>query len=200
MIDTIIFDLGGVLVDWNPQYLYRKLFKSQEAVDFFLNNICTSAWNEEHDGGKLVAVGTNEKTREFPHFKNEIEAFYERWDEMIGGVIQPTANILANLKQTSGYRLLALTNWSAEKWPYALDNFDFLNHFEGILVSGQEKLKKPDHAIYKLILSRYDVRAEHAVFIDDNKRNILAAKEVGLNAIHFTNPEALTESLKELGI
>ncbi|MFT4534577.1 MAG: 2-haloacid dehalogenase [Saprospiraceae bacterium] len=200
MIKTIIFDLGGVLIDWNPQYVYKNYFETQESLDFFFKNVCTFDWNEKQDAGRKIVDANTELIKKFPEYKTEILVFYGRWEEMLGGPIAESVKILQKLKDNNQNRLIALTNWSAETWPVALRNYDFLNHFEGILVSGKEGIKKPNPAIYELILTRYGLIAEECLFIDDNLRNIEAAKKMGISGIRFKNPDQLFSELNELGI
>ncbi len=200
MIKTIIFDLGGVLIDWNPRYLYRKLFGSDAEVEEFLANICTSDWNEEQDGGRSTAEGTRILVEKFPEQRVAIEAFYGRWAEMLGESIAGTVRILQEVCNDPRYQVVALTNWSAETWPIAVERFDFLQWFEGILVSGQEGLKKPDAAIYALVLERFQIDAESAIFIDDNQRNVDSAIQCGIPSIHFTSPDELRKALLDLGV
>jgi len=198
-IDTIIFDLGGVLIDWNPRYMYSSIFRSSEAMNHFLRHVCTSEWNEEQDGGRSIAEATRELTALHPQYRSEIEAFYGRWTGMLGGPIEETVAILKTLHQNSNHRLIALTNWSAETWPEATARYSFLQLFEGILVSGVEKLKKPDPAIYRLLLERYEIDISTAVFIDDNARNVAAARALGLRSIQFENSNQLHQDLRSIG-
>lgn len=200
MITTIIFDLGGVLIDWNPRHLYRKIFDDEQQMESFLSEITTSDWNEEQDAGRPVAEATELLVRQHPSYKKEIEAFYGRWPEMLGGPIQGTVDIFKALKQAKQHRIYALTNWSAETFPVAQERYDFLQWFEGILVSGVEKLKKPDPRIYQLILDRYAITAENAVFIDDNLRNVKAADACGIHGIHFESPDQLRQALSNYNI
>ena len=199
-ITTIIFDFGGVLIDWNPRYLYQQIFDTESKMEYFLNNICTSDWNEEQDGGYKIADATEDLVAKHPEFESEIRAYYGRWTEMLDGAKQGTVDLLTQIHEEKKYRLYALTNWSGELFPYALANFPFLQFFEGILVSGDEGMKKPDLKIYNLILKRYDINPETAVFIDDNFRNIEAAKEVKLQTIHFQSEEQLKRDLESLGV
>lgn len=198
MIDTIIFDLGGVLIDWNPRHLYRKLISDEERMEFFLENICVHEWNEQHDAGRPVAEGMAELAARHPEWEKEIFAYYGRWEEMLGGTIDGTVDLLAELKKKESQRLLALTNWSAETFPIARERYEFLKWFEGILVSGEEKMKKPDPKFFQLLFDRFDVDPGRAVFIDDSARNIDAAVECGLHAVQFTSPDALQLELKRL--
>ena len=165
-IDTVIFDLGGVLIDWNPKYLYRKIFNDEEEINYFLTEICSPDWNEQQDAGRTLAEASEILVKKHPKYEKEIEAFYGRWTEMLGGAIEKTVDILEQLHHKKEQRILALTNWSAETFPYALENFEFLQLFEGILVSGVEKMKKPDSKIYQLMLDRYQIEAPKSVFIE----------------------------------
>ncbi|MDW3650265.1 MAG: HAD family phosphatase [Bacteroidia bacterium] len=197
-IDTIVFDLGGVLIDWNPRYVYRTIFDSEEKVESFLANVCVSSWNEEQDRGRSLKEGTEILLAKHPEWEKEIRAFYDRWPEMLGGPIQGSVDILESLKVGKNYRLYALTNWSDETFPVALGRYDFLQWFEGILVSGKEKLIKPDPAIYKLLFERFNIDPEKAIFIDDSLKNVEGAKAVGMHAIHFRSPMQMREELAEL--
>jgi 2-haloacid dehalogenase len=200
MINTIIFDLGAVLIDWNPHYLYRSLFADEQEMKDFLANICTSDWNEEQDAGRSLQEGTDLLVAQYPEHEANIRAFYSRWIAMLGEPLHGTVAIFKQLKASGKYKIYALTNWSAETFPFALERYDFLNWFDGIVMSGAEKMRKPDPAFYQLLLDRYDVKAAEALFIDDNYRNILAAEKMGIKSIHFTSPEALKEELKRLDV
>lgn len=199
-IETIIFDLGGVLIDWNPRYVYRHMFMTEDAVEHFLSEICTSHWNEEQDAGRSFADATTVLIDKYPHYAKEITAYYGKWEHMLGDQIHGTVEILQNLKKDSRFRLYALTNWSAESFPVALEKFDFLHWFEGILVSGEEKMKKPDPAIFELMLERYKVDKDKALFIDDNMANVNAARNMGIESIQFTGSEQLKIAIENLGI
>src|SRR6478736_1777351 len=174
-IDTIIFDLGAVLIDWNPKHLYRKIFKTEEEIDWFLQNVCTSEWNDKQDAGRDFDEATQELLEKFPEHKLAIEAWYGRWQETISGSINGTVEILEEIKKSDKYRLYALTNWSAQTFPWALDNFEFLHWFEGIVVSGVEKTRKPHPEFYRRLFDRYDVQPSKAILIDDNINNIEGA-------------------------
>ncbi|WP_372937097.1 HAD family hydrolase [Seonamhaeicola sp.] len=200
-IDTIIFDLGGVLIDWNPEYVYLKEFNGdREKMQWFFDTICTNDWNENQDAGYPLAKATEERVAMFPEYENLIRMFYGRWTEMLGNEISGTVKILKKLIDSCSYKMVALTNWSAETFPIALDKFEFLQWFEGIVVSGEEKTRKPFDDIYHLTLNRYNIKAENALFIDDNLRNIKAAYKIGINSIQFKNPEQLIEDLKKFNI
>ena len=199
-IDTVIFDLGGVLIDWNPRYLYRKIFSTEEEITWFMENICTSEWNDLQDAGRSFAEATEELVKRHPEHEVPIRAWYGRFPETISVAIQPTVEVLSKIKEKKAHRLYALTNWSAESFPWAQDNFEFLSWFEGIVVSGKEKTRKPFADIYHILLKRYHVDPVRAVFVDDNFKNIKAAGEIGLNTIHFTGAPALERELRTLGV
>lgn len=200
MINTIIFDLGAVLVDWNPHYLYRNLFTDEQEMKDFLANITTPDWNEEQDAGRSLQEGTELLVQQHPHHEANIRAFYARWEEMLGDAIEGTVEIFKQLKDGGNYKIYALTNWSAETFPVALQRYDFLNWFDGVVVSGAEKMRKPTPAFYQLLLDRYSVKAAEALFIDDNLRNVLAAEKLGIKSIHFSSAEQLKSELIELKI
>ncbi len=202
MINTIIFDLGGVLIDWNPKYLYRKIFDTEEEIDFFLTTIATSDWNEEQDAGRSLQDATNILLQKYSDekWKEPINAFYGRWTEMLGGAINGTVDILRQCIDQPSLHVYALTNWSAETWPVALQEFEFLHWFEGVLVSGQEGMRKPAPAFYQLMMDRYSIEKEHALFIDDNQRNVDASNAFGLRALLFKQPDKLKRELRQLGV
>jgi 2-haloacid dehalogenase len=199
-IDAIIFDLGGVLIDWNPAYVFDKMFQDEETKKDFFEKICTSDWNEKQDEGRSLKEATEELVTKHPEWKKYIEAYYGRWEEMLGGPIHGTVKILSQLKQSGKYKLYALTNWSAELFPIALERYDFLHWFDGRVVSGEEKMRKPFPQFYQLILDRFQLTPEETLFIDDNTRNAKAAEEMGLNTILFQSPSQLKEELAKLGI
>ncbi|WP_299554947.1 HAD family phosphatase [Seonamhaeicola sp.] len=200
-IDTFIFDLGGVLIDWNPEYVFLDEFNGdREKMQWFFDTICTSDWNENQDAGYPMAKATEERVAMFPEHEKLIRMFYGRWIEMLGDAISGTVAILKKLIDSNNFKVVALTNWSAETFPIALDRFEFLQWFEGIIVSGEEKTRKPFDDIYHLTLNRFDIKAENAIFIDDNARNIEAANNLGINGIRFKSPEQLIVDLKKFNI
>lgn len=200
MINTIIFDLGAVLIDWNPHYMYQTIFSDEEEMKNFLATVCTPDWNEEQDAGRPLQEGTDLLIKQFPEHEENIRAFYSRWEEMLGGPFHDTVEIFKELKESNKYKIYALTNWSAELFPHAERRFDFLNWFDGIVVSGVEKMRKPQPEFYQLLLDRHNVDSSTAVFIDDNYRNVLAAEKLGIKSIHFTSPEELRKALVEMNI
>jgi 2-haloacid dehalogenase len=199
-IHTVIFDLGNVLIDWNPRYLFRKLFGDDIAsMEHFLSAVCHSEWNEKQDAGRSWEEGVAEAIARHPEQEAFIRAYHQRWSEMLGGPIHATVELLRELRD-HGTRLLALTNWSHETFPVALERYDFLGWFEGILVSGRERLIKPDPAVFRLLIERFNVDVPRAVFIDDSLRNVEGARAVGLHALHFTNANRLRADLQSLGL
>jgi 2-haloacid dehalogenase len=199
-IDTIIFDLGGVLIDWNPRYVYRKIFKTEQEVDWFLQNVTTPEWNENQDAGYPLHKATEELIAKHPEWEPEIKAYYGRWLEMLGEDIHETVEVLRQLKDTGKYKLYALTNWSAETFPHALERFQFFKAFDGVVVSGQEKMRKPSPEFYKILIDRYHLDPANTIFIDDSLRNVKGAEAVGITGIHFHNPTQLKDELRKRGI
>ena len=196
-VKNIIFDLGGVLIDWNPEYVYLEAFKgNRKKMENFFDEVCTFDWNENQDAGYPLADATEDRIALFPEQADLIRMYYGRWEEMLRGPISGTVSILKKLINNNGYRVFALTNWSAETFPIALKRFDFLHWFEGIVVSGTEKTRKPFPEIYETTLERYGLKASESIFIDDNERNIIAANLFGIQTIKFLNPHQLEEDLK----
>lgn len=195
-----VFDFGGVLVDWNPRYLYRKLFGGDEAaVEDFLATVCTMDWHFKHDAGRPMAEGVAELVALHPDKADLIRAFDSRWREMFRGQIDGTVAILHTLK-AAGVPLYGLTNYASEKFDELHEYVDFLPLFDDILVSGKVGLIKPDPAIFQLMLSRFGLEPSSTVFIDDHPANIEAAAEMGIKAVHFRGPEDLAGDLTALGL
>jgi|KBSMisStandDraft_5_1062788.scaffolds.fasta_scaffold155053_2 2-haloacid dehalogenase len=197
---VVVFDVGGVLLQWDPRHLYRKLFAGDDAaMEHFLGNVCTEEWNERQDAGRTFADAAAELLPAHADKAHLIHAFGRRFDEMIPGAIEETVDILRELKR-AGVPLYAVTNWSAETFPSAQNRFDFLAEFDGIVVSGEEGVIKPDPRIFRILLDRYDIPAHAAVFIDDNPANAEAATNLGIHGIHFRSPQQLRRELVELGL
>lgn len=198
---TIVFDIGNVLIGWNPLLLYNKVFDTPEEAEWFVKNITHLDWNEEQDRGRPVAEATEELVRDFPEWEREIRMYYDRWTEHFSGAIAGTVEVLRALDASGNYRLLALTNWSAELFPWARENFDFLEIFEDIMVSGEVKMKKPNPDIYLHLAETYGLGDfSGCLFIDDSVRNCEAARKLGLDCIRFESPEQLRGALGELGV
>ncbi len=195
-INSIIFDLGGVLIDWNPRYVFDDdYFDTTETRDYFLENICTNAWNENQDAGYPIAKATEERIAMFPEWEKAIRDYYGRWKEMLRGPIHETVDIFRMLKRNPALKIYALTNWSTETFPVALERFDFLLWFDGRVVSGEEKTRKPFSEFYQLLLNRYKIKPGQAVLIDDNLRNVKAGELLGIQGIQFTNAAELKKQL-----
>jgi len=198
-IDTVIFDLGNVLIGWDPRRLYRQLIADEERMEWFLREVCNSAWNEQQDAGRPWAEATALLRTRFPEHAELIDAYHLRWRETLVGPIEESIAVLAELK-ARGVRLLALTNWSQETFPIARELYPFLQWFEGIVVSGEERLVKPDPRIYQTLLKRYAVEPARALYIDDSMRNVAAAQALGLRGWWFRDAFGLREHLIELGL
>ena len=198
--DIVVFDLGGVLIDWDPRHLYRKLFACDEAgMEHFLATVCTHEWHRHHDAGRSFAEGARLLKAEHPDKAELIDAFGARQDEMIAGPIEGAVEILRDL-HGFGVPLYALSNWPAEGFSSALQRFDFLAWFRGVLISGECGVIKPDPRIYTLLIERFGLDPSRIVYIDDVEANITAARPFGIHAIHFTSPAALRDELVALGL
>ena len=201
VIKAIIFDLGNVLIDWNPLHVFNDTyFDSLEKRDFFMNHICTMDWNEQQDEGRSIVEATMELLEKFPDWEQPIRDYYGRWTEMLGGPIAESVKIFRQIKESGKYKTYALTNWQAGLFDIALVRYNFLYWFDGRVVSGEEKMRKPAPEFYQLLLNRYNVKAEEALFIDDNLRNIKAAEALGITSIHFQLPAQLKIELANLAI
>ena len=198
--EAVIFDLGGVLIDWSPEYLFRKMFDGNEAeMAYFLSTVCPLEWNEEQDAGRSFAVAIEERSKLYPEYATYIEAYHGRWEEMIRGEISGTVEILSNLRG-NGTPLYALSNWSAETYPLVEKRFQFLGWFDEVFISGHVGKAKPDPDFYQFMLDQLNKDAGECLFIDDNKRNILAAEQLGFQVIHFSSPDTLLSELIGLEI
>ena len=199
-LDTVVFDLGGVLADWNPRYLYRGLFDGDEqAMEEFLTNVCTPEWNHAMDAGRPREQAVAELVAHHPHHEPLIRAWVERWEDMLGPEIAGTAAVVAELAGR-GVRLLALTNWSAETFPTARARFASFRYFEAIVVSGEHGLAKPDPRLFQLLLQRHSVDPSRAAYVDDRQDNAATAAALGMTAVVFTDPDSLRTDLTRLGL
>lgn len=199
MIKNIVFDFGGVLMDWDPRYFFRTYFNDDEKMEWFLKNIAKDEWNIEQDRGRTLKEGTELLVMQHPEWEKEIRAYYDNWTVMLKSDIPKNVAILRKLK--GKYDLYGLTNWSAETFPYALENYDFFRLFEGkIVVSGTEKLIKPDKEIFELLLNRYNLKSEDSVFIDDNVKNIATAKNLGFETVHIQPETDLGAELRNFNL
>ena len=201
MIDTIIWDLGGVLIDWKTTYVYDEhYFDSIEKRTQFFETVCTNDWNENQDAGYPIEQATAEKIAEFPQWESAIRDFYGRWEDMLRGPIHETVDRYRDLHTSGRYKFYALTNWSAETFPIALARFDFLHWFDGRIVSGEEKTRKPFPKFYQILFDRYQIVPERSLFIDDNLRNVQAAEALNIPSIHFQDAVQLRGELAGRGV
>jgi 2-haloacid dehalogenase len=198
-VDTVIFDLGNVPIPFDPRWLFRKMLPDDESIDRFFAETGFHAWNLEMDAGKRFADGIAEQSQRFPHHRPLFEAFFARWAETVGEPIAESIDIFRTLKR-EGIRTYALTNFSAETFPLAVARFPFLKEFDGTVVSGDERLLKPQPEIYQLLMQRYSVVPASAVFIDDKLENVETARRLGLHGIHFVEPTAVRTALRGLGL
>lgn len=192
----IVFDFGGVLVDWNPRYLYRKIFAAEEEMEWFLAQLCPPQWNAQLDAGRPFEEAIAALQEKYPAYRTQIADYYARWDEMMGGEVPGTAAIVRELKG-KGYRVYGLSNWSAQTFPLAQKRFAVFGWLDGRVLSGEEKINKPDEEIYRRLLQRFGLQAQNTVFIDDNPDNIAAAQKLGFETVLFQNAAQLTAALKE---
>jgi len=197
---AILFDLGNVLIEWDPRHLYRKLFDGDdESMEHFLATVCTGEWNRQMDAGKPFAEAVAELQQAHPAQADLIAAWHLRWSETLGGPIDGSVEILATLRER-GHRLYALTNWSAETFPVARKRFEFLTWFEGIVVSGEVRMTKPDPEIFELALERFELTPDDTVFIDDSSHNVATARRLGMQAVHFQSSSQLHAALRDFGV
>jgi 2-haloacid dehalogenase len=196
---TVVFDLGGVLIDWDPRHLYRDLFDDEDEMEAFLSTVVTPEWNREQDRGRTWEAAVEELAARHPEHRDLIEAYHLRWHDMLAGPIEGTVAVLEELRDR-GTRLLALSNWSAETFPVARDRFPFLAWFEGIVISGEERAIKPEPAIFIALVERYGVEPADAVFVDDTAANVEAAGRLGFRTIRFRDPDDLRRRLAALGV
>lgn len=200
MIKTIIYDLGGVLLDWNPMYVYKDYFESEEKASHFFENICTGDWNEEQDAGRSIVEATQLLVEQYPEWETAIRDYYGRWTEMLKGPIHESVVVFKQLKASGQFKLYALTNWQADLFNIALVRYNFLHWFDGRVVSGEEKMRKPFPEFYMKLIHRYNVDINTALFIDDNLRNVKAARDLGIDSIHFISVDNLKEELGKRNI
>ncbi|GAB4391257.1 MAG: HAD-IA family hydrolase [Kiloniellaceae bacterium] len=199
LVEAVVFDVGGVLLDWDPRHLYRKLFADGDAMEHFLGEVCTQAWNEQADAGRPTAEITAELCRDHPERRELIESYYARFDEMIAGALEDSVAIVERL-HGQGMPLYVLSNFSAETFPLAQRRFEFFERFSGLVISGSEAMKKPDRRIFDLVIDRFTLTPAQTLFVDDRADNVLAAREAGWQALDFTSAERLERDLQALGL
>ena len=191
-----LFDLGGVFFDWNPKYFYKNVFTEHEELDYFLNNVCTLEWNYEQDAGRLIKEAEKELIIRYPQYKKEIKLYYPNHRKMIGTVFQNSVDILSKLYEEN-YLCYALSNWSAETFEGMIVDYPFLKKFGGILISGEEKMVKPNREIFELAINRFNLIPNKTVFIDDNLSNINAAIDLNFRTIHLVNPYLINKEINK---
>ncbi len=196
---TVVFDVGNVLLRWDPRLVYRELIPEPERLDWFMQNVCTAAWNIEQDRGRSWADAVALLVSQHPEWEREIRAYDERWHESIPGIVEDSVAVLTELKGR-GDKVYAITNFSREKWAECLIRFPFLQSFDGVIVSAHERLIKPDPAIFELLMQRYDLAAGDCIFVDDSARNVAAAGALGMQTVHFIEPIDLRSALRERGL
>lgn len=197
--DTVVFDIGGVLLDWDPRHMYRKIYAGREdEMEWFLANICTPEWNTHQDAGRPWDEATEMLVKAHPGHEADIRAYRDRWPEMTAGTLDDTVTILRQLHD-AGVPIYAITNFAGDTFQIARDTHDFLNLFRDVVVSGDEKMLKPERRIYDLLVSRNDLTHGRLVFIDDAEKNVVGARDAGLHGIHFTGAGPLRTELAELG-
>jgi len=191
-----LFDLGGVFFDWHPKYFYKSIFSSEKEMNYFLTYICNDEWNIKQDAGKLIKDAENELIQKFPQYSKEIKMYYTNHRKMIRKIYQSSVDKLLELKSLN-YLCYVLSNWSAETFVGMKDDYPFLNEFDDLLISGENKLKKPDLAIYELAISKFKLVPEKTVFIDDNFENITTAKKLNFKTIHLIDPNMIKEEIQK---
>ena len=196
---TVVFDLGGVLIDWDPRYAYRQLGGTEAEIEHFLAEVATSDWNHQFDAGRPFAEGIAERKARFPEHAEWLDAWWSKWPDMLGGPVDGTVDVLAELREV-GVPLYALTNWSAETFPMARERFDFLGWFRGIVVSGEVEKAKPDADIFGHLTDDFGIDPADAVFIDDSLPNVETARRLGFHGVHFTSPGNLRQQLADLNL
>jgi 2-haloacid dehalogenase len=198
-VDAVVFDVGGVLIDWDPRHLYRKIFDDAAEMERFLAEVCTVAWNEQADAGRPIAEITAELCRGHPDKRPLIESFYARFPEMMKDALHDTVTLLERL-HAQAVPLYVLSNFSAETFPHARKRFNFFECFTDMVISGAEGLKKPDPRIFELLTCRFSLAPARTLFIDDRQDNVEAARDAGWQAVRFTSAEQLALDLDALGL
>lgn len=199
-IAGVVFDLGNVVIGWNPEHVFRDLFGDDRArMDWFLTKICPSAWNAQQDAGYPIALATEERVALYPAWEKEIRAYYGRWIEMISGPVPGTCELLQDIK-AAGLPLYALSNWSTELFPLVADTLPAFKLFDRIFLSGSYKMIKPEARFYEAALKEIAIPREALVFTDDNADNVEASNKLGLKAFLFTTAEQLRADLRGIGV
>jgi 2-haloacid dehalogenase len=198
-IDAVVFDVGGVLLDWDPRHLYRKLFDDEQEMERFLAELCTVEWHAQHDRGVPAEQSCAELAAEHPEYAELIHAWSQRTEEMIAGTIDGSIEILRELKD-AGIRCYALTNMEAETYPLRAARYEFMSWFDGTVVSAHEGVIKPEREIFERLLTRYGLEPARTLMIDDSRRNVEAAAGLGMQTVHYTSPAQLRGELERFGL
>ncbi len=191
-----LFDLGGVFFDWDPNYFFKNVFDDDEERKYFLTEVCNDQWNLQQDAGRSIAEAELELIPKFPHYENQIKMYYKNHRKMIRDTFEESIEVLRQLKDKN-YKCYVLSNWSAETFEGIPTDYPFMQLFDGLLISGEDKLIKPDQAIYELVKKRFNLDPEETVFIDDKLENIEAAQKMNFKTIHLTNPKNIEMEIKK---
>ncbi len=197
MIKNVVFDFGGVLMDWDPRYFFRSYFNDDEKMEYFLSHICNSEWNSQQDAGRPFDEGVKLLQAQYPQYSKEIQLYKDKWEVMLKGEFPESVAFLKRLK-AEGFGIYGLTNWAAETIPIAFAKYDFFKLFDGIVVSGEEKIIKPDPRIFQILLERYSLDAQECLFIDDTPANVETARHLGFQTILFDNIENVSRKTDEM--
>ncbi|MCI5577747.1 MAG: HAD family phosphatase [Succinivibrio sp.] len=197
-IKNVVFDFGGVLLDWNPRYFYKSIFNDDQKMEYFLQNIATSTWNAQMDKGRSFEECMKELAEQYPEYKEPIMLYRKGWETMLKGPIESGMRVLDAVMNAQKFKVYGLTNWSAETFPGTFNKYKFLQKFEGIVVSGEEQMIKPEKGIYLTLIERYNLVPEETFFMDDNIQNVETALSRGINAVQFTGTDKNLEQIAKI--
>ncbi len=197
-IKNVVFDFGGVLLDWNPRYFYKSIFNDDQKMEYFLQNIATSTWNAQMDKGRSFEECMKELAEQYPEYKDPIMLYRKGWETMLKGSIESGMRVLDAVMNAQKFKVYGLTNWSAETFPGTFNKYKFLQKFEGIVVSGEEQMIKPEKGIYLTLIERYNLVPEETFFMDDNIQNVETALSRGINAVQFTGTDKNLEQIAKI--
>ncbi|MDY4993698.1 MAG: HAD family phosphatase [Succinivibrio sp.] len=197
-IKNVVFDFGGVLLDWNPRYFYKSIFNDDQKMEYFLQNIATSTWNAQMDKGRSFEECMKELAEQYPEYKDPIMLYRKGWETMLKGPIELGMRVLDAVMNAQKFKVYGLTNWSAETFPGTFNKYKFLQKFEGIVVSGEEQMIKPEKGIYLTLIERYNLVPEETFFMDDNIQNVETALSRGINAVQFTGTDKNLEQIAKI--
>ena len=197
-IKNVVFDFGGVLLDWNPRYFYKSIFNDDQKMEYFLQNIATSTWNAQMDKGRSFEECMKELAEQYPEYKDPIMLYRKGWETMLKGPIESGMRVLDAVMNAQKFKVYGLTNWSAETFPGTFNKYKFLQKFEGIVVSGEEQMIKPEKGIYLTLIERYYLVPEETFFMDDNIQNGETALSRGINAVQFTGTDKNLEQIAKI--